>query len=583
MIDFLTSNESVIRFCVVHALFTLASFVTLSSGVLSVASIPYAAVAGFAGAWLADDVGLPILLVILIGVGIGAAISWLVSFPLLRLQSHWIALASIALVLVVRVLVLNFEGLTGGVNGKFVQSRVSLTYGFVALGVVCWVLARTRRARLGFAFEAVRTDRTVAGALGMSPVGIQRISMVLSGAIAGGAGVIFASFVRFLSPDTFYLNLTFVMLAAAVLGGRSHWFGPVVGAAVFTVLPELTRDQLAPGDQLINGVALVAIIIYLPGGLIEPGRRQRRMAAKEARRLAVEEADAGDDDEPVISVSERRRPVEEMDMVSAPALSTTGLCKSFGGLKAVNDVSIEVPQGSIVGLLGPNGAGKSTVLNLLSGVDLPDEGRIEVNGRDVTSDPSWERARTGVARTFQEVRLFEGMTVLENIIAGEHGRRNSRLWEAVCMLPSERAERRQVAERASALMERVGVIGEPGQFGGTLSYANQRRLEIARALAMQPTILMLDEPTAGMQKHGWRAVGDLLLELQRQGLTILVVEHNMGFVLEYCQKAIVMDFGSVLCEGDPQTCLDDPRVREAYFGRTIDADRLGSLIKLRQH
>lgn len=583
MIEFLTDNQTIIRFCVVHALFTLASFTTLSAGVLSVASIPYAAVAGFAGAWMADEVGVPIVLVLLSGVAIGAVVAWLMSFPLLRLQTHWIALASIALVLVTRVLVLNFENLTGGVYGTFVTRRLGLIAGLISLAAVCWVLARMRRARLGYAFEAVRTDRTVAGSLGMSPVSIQRISMVLSGAIAGGAGVIFANYVRFLSPDTFYLNLTFVMLAAAVLGGRSHWLGPVVGATVFTVLPELTREQLAPGDQLFNGIALIIIIIYLPGGLIEPGRRQRRLAAKEARRLAIEEKDVDDDDEPVLLAHERRANTTEIDLEAPPALRTVGLSRSFGGLKAVDDVSIVVPKGSIVGLLGPNGAGKSTVLNLLTGVDTPDEGRIEVDGDDVTRLPSWDRAGYGIARTFQEVRLFEGMTVIENIVAGTHGRRRSRLWEAVLMLPRERDERRETERRAAELMERVGVIGEPDQFGGTLSYANQRRLEIARALATEPKILMLDEPTAGMQKHGWRAVGDLLLELQQQGLTILVVEHNMGFVVEYCQRAIVMDAGSVLCEGEPQTCLDDPRVREAYFGRSTDADRLGSLIKLRQH
>jgi len=192
-------------------------------------------------------------------------------------------------------------------------------------------------------------------------------------------------------------------------------------------------------------------------------------------------------------------------------------------------------------------------------------------------------ARKRVARTYQTVQLFEDLTVLENIIVGFDQQRITNFWDPVLMTRRSRLEQVELAEKARALMDRVGVIGQPDQYAMTLSYANQRRVEIARALATDPQVLLLDEPTAGMHKLGTQAVGELLLELRDQGLTLVVIEHNLELVLNYCQRSVVMDFGQVLYEGPPAECLADPDVIEAYFGRKADAERIESLIQLRQH
>lgn len=591
MSNFIATYGRAIEIAMVHALFTLAAFASLSSGLLSVAPVPFAAVAGFGAAAMATGAEIPFEVLVLVGAFLGGITAYLFSFPLLRLSSHWVAMATIALLLVTRVLVLNFTAITGGAMGKPFPRTMDTWHIVVALGALAWMFSRLRRSRLGLATEAVRSHPAVAGSLGISVIGTRRIAFVLSGVIAGLGGVLLGNLLQFLGPTTYYTNLTFLMLSAVVLGGRFHWLGAIVGALVFTAIPEIMRAFLDFGHDIANGIVLILIIIFIPGGLIEPGRRERRLGAREAQRLTEleedtpeEEAEAPGEQWVEMAGDELGRRVEDRERGEGPfALEVQHLTKAFGGLTAVDDLSFAVPQGAIFGLLGPNGAGKTTLLNLVSGLETPDTGTILVDYEDVTALPPHERAKYGLARTFQDVRLFEGLTVLENIMVGEHLGRSSRAWQAVLALPRERQERRGAEERARELMDRVGVIGRPDQYAGTLSYANQRRVEIARALAANPSVLMLDEPTAGMHRLGSIAVGELLLELQAQGITLLVIEHNMQLVLDFCERAVVMDFGKLLAEGPPEFCLSREEVKEAYFGRQADADRLESLIKLRKH
>ena len=588
--DLIDKYTKIGEISLVHAILALSTFAALFGGLLSVASIPIAGVAGFGGAILINDVGLPVEVVLAIGGLIGGFTALLLSYPLLRLSSHWIALSTIALLLIFRVAVLNLDPITGGAIGVAIRRTVSIWHLLIVLAATMWFFSRMRRSRLGLATESVRADPDVASSLGVDALAIRRIAFVLSGVIGGVGGVLFANLLQFLSPETYYLNLAFLVLASVVLGGRFHWLGAVVGALVFTALPELMRAVLDQGENIGNGVLLIVIIIFLPGGLIEPGRRQQRHGA----RAALLEARTGvDEDETMVpdatgdkalQTSARPRREEPAEAIAlGPVLEVRQLRKQFGGLLAINDLSFGVPNNSVFGVVGPNGAGKTTLLNVVTGLAPVDGGVTLVAGEDVTNLPTYERARRGLARTFQGVRLFEGLTVLENIIVGQHWQRSSHLWEAVLALPRERRERREAEERARELIDRVGLIGRPEQFAGTLSFANQRRAEIARALASNPRILLLDEPTAGMHKLGSRAVGELMIELQEQGLTIVVVEHNLELVLDYCERAVVMDFGQLLCEGEPARCLEQPEVREAYFGRKADAERIESLLKLRQH
>ncbi|WDZ83797.1 branched-chain amino acid ABC transporter ATP-binding protein/permease [Micromonospora cathayae] len=651
---------TIAQIALIYAILTLAGFAAQWAGLLSLLPVPVAALTGYCGAILVEHVtDVPAVVVLLGAAVLGGAVSLLLSYPLLRLRSHWIALATIALLLVTRVVVLNVPA-TGGAQGMPVWQQTGWVHTLVILALAAWWLARIRRSRLGLATEAVRADLDVAGSLGVDPTAIRRIAMVNSGALAGLAGVLLANTLQYIGPTTYYLDLGFTMLAALVLGGRSHWIGAIVGAVVFTAIPQVSTKLLTHGEHLLNGVALIAIMLFLPGGLFEPGRRARRLGARAARREAETEAettetaappdtaaasrldgvaealtggdagaepgrrdrdstdadteagtrngdriDAADDaatragtDHPAAGAASRPattatpRPAAagggavraDADPAAPPAVEVTGVGKSFGGVAAVDDLTLTVPTGRVLGILGPNGAGKSTAMDLIAGNQRVDQGTIRIFGRDVTRAPAHQRVRTGgIARTYQEVRLFDGLTVLENIMAGAYVRRNSRAWQAVALLPTERRERRVAEEQARELMDRVGVIGRPDQYAGTLSYANQRRVEIARALAAGPRLLLLDEPTAGMHHHGSAAVGELVHRLRDDGLTLVLVEHNMRLIKDYCDQAAVMSLGTLLVQGDPATCLDDPRVKEAYLGKRSDAERVRALLELRKH
>ncbi|MET8052018.1 ABC transporter ATP-binding protein [Streptosporangium sp. NPDC005286] len=264
------------------------------------------------------------------------------------------------------------------------------------------------------------------------------------------------------------------------------------------------------------------------------------------------------------------------------AVEIEGLVKTFGGLRAVSDVNMRVPQRSIYGLLGPNGAGKTTVLNMISGFLSPDSGAIRVHGKETHGLVPYRIAREGVARTYQNIRLFPGMTVLETVATGAYTRRRSTILGAITLSRAERRERAEVREKALGLLEQVGVEASPDALAETLSYGEQRRVEIARALATEPRVLLLDEPTAGMNDAESQQIGELLLRLRGEGLTLVLIEHNMRLVEEFCDEVTVMNSGAVLAVGTLAWCLEQPDVREAYFGKRSDARRIETLRRARR-
>lgn len=265
-----------------------------------------------------------------------------------------------------------------------------------------------------------------------------------------------------------------------------------------------------------------------------------------------------------------------------PAMSIHGLAKAFGGLRAVDDLSFDVPPHAIFGLLGPNGAGKTTVLNLVSGLMPSDAGTVKVFGDHVEGRPAHRVAAAGVARTYQNVRLFPGLTVLETVVTGFYRRRNAKLWQSVLCMPSERRERRDVEEQARALLTRVGVSAPPERLAESLPYGDQRRVEIARALATEPRVMLLDEPTAGMNDVESDALGQLLVNLCDEGLSLVLIEHNIKLVLNFCSHAVVMNFGELITEGTPRECVENEEVQAAYFGKQSDAERVQAVLGVRR-
>lgn len=263
----------------------------------------------------------------------------------------------------------------------------------------------------------------------------------------------------------------------------------------------------------------------------------------------------------------------------APILDVEGLTKHFGGVKAVDGVSLSVATGSVMGLMGPNGAGKTSLLNLVTGFYQPDAGAVRFEGVDIAGRSSHAISRLGITRTYQNVRLLSGFSVLDQVVAGMYASRRAWSLGALVFSPSERRERRECEERAAALLERVGV-NERREPADALPYGTQRRVEIARALATGPRLMLLDEPTAGMNVEESVEIGELVRSVAEDGITVMLIEHNMRLILDYCHHAYVMSFGTVLAQGTPRQCVDDPRVQEAYFGKEADASDISALREL---
>lgn len=254
--------------------------------------------------------------------------------------------------------------------------------------------------------------------------------------------------------------------------------------------------------------------------------------------------------------------------------------KRFGGVAAVDGVSMRVNQGVITGLIGPNGAGKTSLVNLVSGFYRPDAGSIEFQGQEIAGHSAHGISRLGITRTYQNVRLFSGLSAVEQVVAGMYTSRKTTALGGVFFLPKERDERRRCNERAVELLDQVGVK-ERDELAEELPYGTQRRVEIARALATNPKLILLDEPTAGMNKEESVAIGELIHTVRDQGCTVFVIEHNMRLILDYCEEAYVMSFGEVLAHGTPQECVEDPLVQKAYFGKETDAAGIPALRELR--
>ena len=251
-------------------------------------------------------------------------------------------------------------------------------------------------------------------------------------------------------------------------------------------------------------------------------------------------------------------------------LSLNNVTKTFGGLVAVDAVSFDVPEGSIFGLIGPNGAGKTTVFNLITGNYKPDSGRTQFNGRDITGKKTHRIVRMGIARTFQTIRLFSNMSVLENVLAGHHCRIQSGPVSAMLRLPKQRAEERRALGKSLAELEFVGLDREYANIARNLSYGNQRLLEIARALASNPRLMILDEPAGGMNEQETAALVDLIFKIRDRGITVLLIEHDMSLVMKECQHLVVLEYGEKIAEGAPEEIKRNPLVIEAYLGSDED-------------
>ena len=515
--------------------------------------------------------------------------------PTLRLRGDYLAIVTLGFGEIVPIMARNLDGFTGGaagLNGVQAPKLFGWSFGvqawpyyYVVLALVAlliFVSLRLRDSRVGRAWRAIREDETAASAMGVNLVNYKLLAFATGAAFGGMTGVVFIAKLQTATPDMFNFNVSAMLLVMVVLGGMGSVWGVVLGAFLLQImqswfLPELSgvlraigeavgwawlaRIELVEAIQLIFGVILVFMMLYRRDGLIPAVKRQGALHITQQAAQVQRGGFVGLDR------------IGKWNPGTGNALEVRGVTVRFGGLVALNSVDLVVPAGGVVAVIGPNGSGKSTLFNVITGLVEAEAGSIKFEGVELLGLRPDQVLEHGVARTFQNIRLFPNLTVLENVLIGEHARLTTGPVAAVAGTSKSRAEEEGALKWATDILALFGNRLSPraGQIVSGLSYANRRRVEIARALASRPRILLLDEPTAGMNPAETLELAEQIKSLHALGLTILLIEHKLDVVTRLAQNVVVLDHGEKIAEGPADEVRRNEEVLRAYLGRAATA------------
>ena len=507
-------------------------------------------------------------------VPVGGLVAALVALGLgvvaLRARGPSFVIITVAFLFLVQVVAINWRSLTGGTEGLSLPlptwspdiANWPFYYVLVALLALQLLLSWwIRRTKLGTGLVAIREDETKAATIGINLPVEKMIAFVASTVLVGMAGGVYGYYLTFIDPrGMFNILLSVETMLALLVGGKATLWGPVLGAFTVEPLNQYANNNLGGGNTrlLLFGGLLIVIVLFLPQGVlpaVESGLRRLRSRGR-AGLVGARIGSGGS----LASLTERLTLVDR-DRVREPPpplLEITDLCKTFGGLKAVDGASLIVPDGSITGLIGPNGSGKTTLFNLIDDTIRADSGEIRLAGTRIDDLASWTRAHRGLGRTFQITRLFREMTVLENVVAAQR----SFSWGQLGRIAVSGAE----ASAAEELLEYVGMRAFRDQKARALSYGQQKLVELAQVLMLDPRLILLDEPAGGINPVLIDRMSEMIRELNSYGKTFLIVEHNMPFVLGLCDPVHVLGRGRTMATGTPEQIQNDPAVIDAYLG-----------------